>query len=639
MIMKKLQKQGLMALAITGALSMTAGAQYRVDNGNTNDANNRVGSGGINGNTRQSNSGARFNGVSSTDVVYGNVTGGKEFRGALQSTDPRAFRGFAAGGVSDRFIRGSSSGVYGSNAQNVQAYYGDSRGVAPPSGFERQGYVGGYIPAPAASRLGSDLRLGDVLDSPVIAPVRPGDLMLPGPVDASNTNTMLSASPVYGIRTMRAESAADQDFTNRYNDMYRGLNQTRMQTDNESLLRMRDQLNQQTLPAEMPMDQNGGQTPGGALGANPQQSLGTGAAPNNSAGSGGLSLMPNQDRVASGAVQNNPLPPLSSGQNQPLSANLQTSQGNRVRLLVQAAEQTPELQALQKQYIESYGQSGVGTNDAGAARDFNQMVQALEKARNDAKAKGAAPGGTTPGGTAPGGMSSGNAGPGAGAAGTGTGGATPDNQNPGATPPGGTIPGTEPPSDIRSTPAPTNAGAVNRPKPVQVKSLTGGVKVKEFSDILTNAENNMKQGKWITAIEDYDQARVAAPNNPLILIGRANANLGASYYTKADADLRNAFTTDESLLHGQYDLRTMMGDERIEFVAKDLKEIAKKNPNQSRPYFLLAYVYYNIGEERKASGYLSLAERYAATGDAFYGMVRQHWVLPENDQPMEEQNK
>ena len=612
--MNKNLKQAWIAMA-AGAVVLAgqASGQYRVDTGNARDANNRVGSGGINENTRQSNSGARFNGVSSNDIVYGNVTGGKEFRGNLQTTDPRAFRGFSVGGVSDRFIRSSASGYYGSNgsnAQSTQQFYGDSRGVAPPSGFVRQGYVGGYIPAPSQQRMGSDLRLGDVLDSPVIEAPRPGELMLPGPVDNSNTNTMISASPLYGIRSFRADSAVDMNASGRYNDMYRGLTDARSSMDNETLQRLRNDLNQQTLPEPDAMPSpTGVQTD-----PNLAQPMGT----------------------PMGSPKNDPLtnPPIGQGQGtEPLQSSLQTNQSNRLRLLVQAADQTPELAAMQKQYIQAYGAEGTAGDPAMASHDFNAMVRALEEARKSAKEKGAAPRPGDPGQRpgVPGGNQPRNA-PGGMPGDTAPGATTPGANAPGATTPGITTPG----GDVR---APTNAGAVNKSKPVQVKTLTTGVKVKEFADMLKSAEDNMKQGKWITAIEEYDQARMVAPNNPLILIGRANANLGASYYTKADADLRTAFTADESLLHGQYDLRSMMGDERIEFVAKDLKEIAKKNPNQSRPYFLLAYLYYNIGEERKASGYLSLAEKFAGAGDTFYSVVRQHWVLPEGDQPAEEQNK
>src|SRR5437667_6598995 len=78
------------AVAATLGLSTLASAQYRVNPGHTNDANNRVGSGGNNPYDSDQRVG---NQVSGNDIVTGNVTGGKQFRGQVPYTDPRAFRG------------------------------------------------------------------------------------------------------------------------------------------------------------------------------------------------------------------------------------------------------------------------------------------------------------------------------------------------------------------------------------------------------------------------------------------------------------------------------------------------------------------------------------------------------------------
>src|SRR4051812_41796930 len=76
-------------------LTSTVSAQYRVDTGHANDANNRVGSGGVNPADSGSRTGEMVNG---NDIVTGNVSGGKQFRGHVPYTDPRAFRGNSVGG-------------------------------------------------------------------------------------------------------------------------------------------------------------------------------------------------------------------------------------------------------------------------------------------------------------------------------------------------------------------------------------------------------------------------------------------------------------------------------------------------------------------------------------------------------------
>ena len=78
------------AVAATLGIGSAATAQYRLNPGHVNDANNRVGSAGTNPNDSDQRVGQPVNG---NDIVYGNVTGGKQFRGQVPYTDPRAFRG------------------------------------------------------------------------------------------------------------------------------------------------------------------------------------------------------------------------------------------------------------------------------------------------------------------------------------------------------------------------------------------------------------------------------------------------------------------------------------------------------------------------------------------------------------------
>src|SRR5215204_4637235 len=74
--------------------STTASAQYRINDndGRVLDANNRLGSGGHN-----TGRDLRLATPTGNDIVTGNVTGLRHFHGRVDYTDPRAFRGNAAG--------------------------------------------------------------------------------------------------------------------------------------------------------------------------------------------------------------------------------------------------------------------------------------------------------------------------------------------------------------------------------------------------------------------------------------------------------------------------------------------------------------------------------------------------------------
>src|SRR5687768_13535509 len=99
----------VLAAAIALALPSAALAQGQIDAGRSNDASNRVGSGGRNnpgfGTTYGQQNYIINNG---NRIVTGNVSMGREFRGNVGYSDPTAFRGRTAGIVSDNFARNSA---------------------------------------------------------------------------------------------------------------------------------------------------------------------------------------------------------------------------------------------------------------------------------------------------------------------------------------------------------------------------------------------------------------------------------------------------------------------------------------------------------------------------------------------------
>src|SRR5262249_45738196 len=141
-------------------------------------------------------------------------------------------------------------------------------------------------------------------------------------------------------------------------------------------------------------------------------------------------------------------------------------------------------------------------------------------------------------------------------------------------------------------------------------------------------EGLIKTGKYASALEQYDMAEQVAPNNPLIQMGRANVELGRTYYTAAERNLRQAFMQDEALLMAQFDLKSLLGQERLELIVNDLRSIANREQKEPTHVFLLAYISYNTGNERAAASYLDLAEKRAGGKDPLYPLIRKHWALP-----------
>lgn len=167
-----------------------------------------------------------------------------------------------------------------------------------------------------------------------------------------------------------------------------------------------------------------------------------------------------------------------------------------------------------------------------------------------------------------------------------------------------------------------------RPAPTKITSLATGVKAQGLRNLLIKAEDLMKQGKFMSALDQYDAASAVTPGNTLVTLGKANAELGAGLYQRSAADLRRALSFDPVLTMAQFDLKAMMGQDRLETIVKDLKEVARKQENDATAPLLLGYVAYNTGNETQAGIYLDLAQKRAGGQDPFVKLLQTHWTLP-----------
>jgi len=196
----------------------------------------------------------------------------------------------------------------------------------------------------------------------------------------------------------------------------------------------------------------------------------------------------------------------------------------------------------------------------------------------------------------------------------------------------GGLPGGIPGEDLRSTiarellTAPARPGV--RPQPLKITSLASGVKAEGLRNLLARAEVLMKDGKFMSALDQYDAAELVSPGNNLVRLGKANAELGAGLYQRAATDLRSALGFDPVLTLAQFDLKAMMGTERLETIVRDLKAIAQKEETDPTPVLLLAYLAYNTGNESQAGVYLDLAQKRASVQDPFIKLLQTHWELP-----------
>ncbi len=536
--------------------SAFAQSQKPVD-GRTLDANNRIGSGGTNTYRPPPSVG-----VFGNNIVNGNVTGGKEFRGTVNYSDPTEFRAVTPGRATDDFIKNSSQvGVPNTPpplTNGSSTYFSPSRFAPPPQpGFVTAPNGQGYVPEKEIIIQSNDARLGAHLNAQAFGNIpKAGELLLPGPVDpTSNAQTVLSASPLTGIRQLNVADAADANYLQRFTGAQQESILDRLKVNGGDVQRMREELRLGASAGTTPLN-----TGDGGNSRNLARPVG---APMEAPASSTVTGQPTNAAIQANAF----------------SSSVTSDQGTYSRVVGTPAQQSTQYNELKKR-LEQY-QTEHKTTAEKNADQFNMLMR--QKIEQETKSKS-----------------------------------------------------TLKPNDLKlptEDPTKVKPGSETKSNPLTVKSMTPGIAGKGLKEILGKAESLMKEGKFTSAIDQYAAAEQVAPNQPLIWIGRAHAELGASYYNRAEAHLKQAFAADQALLMAQYDLLTFLGADRLPSVIKDLKEIASTDQQSPTPVFLLAYISYNTGNERRAAGYLDLAEKRSDGKDPSYKLLRDHWSLPAGGEP------
>jgi hypothetical protein len=577
------------AVALLAAAS-PALAQYRVGaDGHLNDANNRAGSGGYN-----TTSDASYRSALNGQIITGNSTGLSYFHGGTDGEfDSNVFQGSTNDAAVQSFnaISAPVNTASRTTGQSVyQPYYNtQSYATQPPPSFTTTSNGVGFTSAPVSSPLtpSADTRVGDLNAAPTDLQgtnlATPGTLDQAGPVNNVGNDTLYSLSPLYGVRELQAGNQTQGNrFMSRSGDNPLGAG-PRM--DPNDIQQLRKDL--EVAPADKDQT-NGDQTPGtdntdnSANPGNPANGAGNGVNPSapGTLGQPAASGRVSGTSVANAAITGAAITPqrVSSSINAPYGSQQQN-------LLIPADQQSRQILALQQRFVAN----NPHPNAVEAANQTNRLILAVRKQEADALKIARAKAGM-PDNTAGSPDAAGNAGVGAapmtGGSGIATAGAHPQ-------PTAGAKP-----ADLAPIVRDPNAAepVANPDQPFVITSLASGIRAKGLADLLRSAEGQMRSGQFGQAVDTYDTAGEVAPNNPFVPLGRAFAELGASYYGRAEIDLTRAISTEPAVLAAQYDLKGFLGQDRLKFVQKDLTDIGTTEQT-ARPYLLLAYIDHNTGAD------------------------------------------
>lgn len=661
----------LAALAGAAFLAAPAIGQMRVDtSGHAMDANTQVGSGGLNQTSTNTPVWTQYQNA----LVTNNARNGFAFRGptfnginlGVGYTDPFAFRGLVAGQGVDQFIANSvgvptmsdptaSSSLYAQPSSPQQIFYGLSNHSVAPPGTDQvgsaqvgaSGTVGsaGYTLQQPMSQSPQDLRLGtiDYTAQTQILP-KPDQVVVPGPVDSSvnpsaSAQQLLDASDLWGTLQINNQNSLQLGQPNSNQNSNNGNNPNNNQPNQQSSIFGSPAQQNPTMglgptPVQSRIreirQELTGQTPSqtGAVlvGSNPNQA------------NGNASLLKPLQPGGENSSFDQPLPEINSDNSllkssslTPAAGDVGTEQSNRVYMPSEENLPPPTQQsaiyAKLRQSMEEYNSTNSMTDEE-ANRKFQEIRHLQELANTNAE-------------------NGGNVLTGPGAAPAATPGALPPEipapgENAVVAPKQEAVSGTS--QSKTESPnfntLPTNMGAgpgmgvppASAP-PVPIDSFAAGIKSKGLSDLIASAEANVEQGHYDRAIAQYNEAIDAAPNNPLILLARATAELGGGYYAQANADIHVAVAQDPAVLLGQYDLQKHLGPQRVKSLVADLKQISQDSPDDTLHSFLLTFTYYNSHHVGQAAQWLETTDKRSGGQDPAIIQMKRYWNFSEDQQP------
>jgi tetratricopeptide (TPR) repeat protein len=604
--------------ASTLGLVLPAMGQMRVDtSGHAMDANTQIGTGGYN--------------------LSGSIPNGAGLRGgylngnnaAAKYGDPFAYRGLIPGQGVDQFISASTglpitADPFASSiqARTNQQMYGGFSNASQASKNQALLTSMGYLPPLPVTQSPEDTRLGvvDFTQGPMLP--KPNELLVPGPVDPtanpSTASPLFAASPLYGVRQWQFDASQIQGASgqslNQGSSLFgsqsplqqgSGINQYAQSPNQARLMQMRQELNNPSANGSQQVSQ-------GTSGATLLPPMRPGMQ-SNANSSSGQALQP----LAADTSQ------LKSTNLAPTAGDVSTSQSTRQYLsnapLPSPSQQSAQV-ALLQQMVQKYNASNPKTDEQ-ANLDFQRILKLHQLAATNAEQGSNVLGG--PKATEPG-----------------------SKENP----PGVANPDVGPGESLNVGPAPAEHSANNNlikpgfstlpnlqglsqppsaAQPVPIDSFATGIKAKGLADLIASGESLVQQQQYDRAIASYNDAIQVAPNNPLILTARANAELGGGYYAQAFTDLRTAISQDPAVLIGRYDLQKHLGPDRLKALSDDLKLIAKDSPKDVIHAFLYAYVLYNSHHVGMAAEWLNTADKRSDGQDPVITAMKKYWNFNE----------
>lgn len=135
-----------------------------------------------------------------------------------------------------------------------------------------------------------------------------------------------------------------------------------------------------------------------------------------------------------------------------------------------------------------------------------------------------------------------------------------------------------------------------------------GDKRTRLADLTREAEAALANGKYLTAESRYRQILLSSKGDPLPRVGLIHAQLGAGMFRSAGVNLRALFVQHPELIAARYEPNLLPPESRMQWIQQELQSVISQGEGGKNAPLLLAYLGYQADSRQVVRYGMALAQ-------------------------------
>jgi len=152
-----------------------------------------------------------------------------------------------------------------------------------------------------------------------------------------------------------------------------------------------------------------------------------------------------------------------------------------------------------------------------------------------------------------------------------------------------------------------------------------GERENRVNRLLETAEEQLAKGEYFSAERTYEQLLIDAPDRPMVRVGLIHAQFGAGLIISAAKNMRQLFNEHPELIATRYEGGLLPPKERLQWLQQELQGMIQQQESVTEAGLMMAYLGYQTGSRQLVRYGLATAES-ASPRDPLLPMLRRIWL-------------